>query len=170
MAKLKNYTTQQPVEQIVGKLQKTLGEHGARKISFEYDDAGKLSGITFAIMHGDKMLDIRLPAKIKEVKEYLERQWNAGEFKHLRRGKDVIMGDEQVYRIAWVNVLAWVEAQMTFIALGQVKFAQAFLAYTMNKQGLTLYDVFDRTGFANLPMLPQAPGSEVVEEGKVVDP
>lgn len=153
-----------PVERIIAKLQQTLGEHGARKISFEYGDAGKLTGITFAIPHGDKLLDIRLPAQIDKVKEYLKRQWESGEISH-KRGKDKTYGDEQVTRVAWANVLAWTEAQMTYIALGQVKFEQAFLPYMMNKQGMTLYDVFAADQFNHLPMLAagQPQGGEIIE-------
>lgn len=164
MAKLKNYTTSQSVDQIVAKIQATLGAHGAKRISFDYDDAGQLSGIYFSIEVKGNMVDIKLPTKVDKVKEFLKRAWESGEISH-KRGHEKTYGDDQVKKVAWANILDWIEAQMTFIDIEQVKLEQVFLPYVVNKQGQTLFEVFEKTEFKHLPMLP---GPADAVEGEVI--
>lgn len=47
---IKNYTSEVSAHKSLGEIQGALAEHGARKIMTEYDEAGKPSGITFAVM------------------------------------------------------------------------------------------------------------------------
>ena len=39
---IKNYTSDKPLEKIFGELQQTLGSHGAKQISYDYGDDGKV--------------------------------------------------------------------------------------------------------------------------------
>ncbi len=42
---IKNYTSDKPLEKIFAELQQTLGTHGAKQISYDYGDDGKVHGL-----------------------------------------------------------------------------------------------------------------------------
>ena len=46
---IKNYASEIPVERIFAELQQTLATHGAKQISFDYGDDGKVHGVQFVI-------------------------------------------------------------------------------------------------------------------------
>lgn len=161
--KLKNYTTGQNIDQIIAKLQSILGSHGAKRISFDYNNANELSGISFAISVKDNLVDIKLPCKIEKVEALLKHQYETGQISS-KRGREKTYGHEQAVRVGWANILLWVEAQMAFIDIEQVKMEQVFLPYVTNRSGLTLYEVFSQDEFRHLPEL--ASGS--AEVGEVV--
>src|SRR5437867_214674 len=118
---LKNAYSSMPINNIFANLQKTLVAHGAKQIVFDYGDDGKIDGLTFAIKHQERLLHIQLPARLKEAGQLLREQG----FRY---------DNEQVYRVAWRNILDWVEAQMAFIDIGQVKLEQVFFPYMVNKK------------------------------------
>jgi hypothetical protein len=62
MQPIKNYTSEKPIEKIFAELQQTLAAHGAKQLSFDYGDDGKIHGVTFVIKAGERYLPIKLPA------------------------------------------------------------------------------------------------------------
>jgi hypothetical protein len=84
---LKNAYSSMPINNIFANLQKTLVAHGAKQIVFDYSDDGKIYGLTFTIKHKDKLLNIKLPARIQEAGKLLREQG----FRY---------DNEQVYRVA----------------------------------------------------------------------
>jgi hypothetical protein len=46
---IKNYTSDIPTDRIFAELQKALGSHGAKQISYDYGDDGKMHGVQFVI-------------------------------------------------------------------------------------------------------------------------
>ena len=68
---IKNYTTDIPVERIIGEIQKILTQNGARGIALEYDESGNIKDIFFKIILNKKELPFRLPAKAERVYQAL---------------------------------------------------------------------------------------------------
>lgn len=101
---IKNYTSDKPIERIFAELQQTLGTHGAKQISFDYGDDGKVHGVQFVIKVNDRFLPIKLPARVEKAQAVLKKQWEDGVISH-KRGKEQTYGDEQAYRVAWRNIL-----------------------------------------------------------------
>ena len=62
---IKNYTSDKPIDRIFAELQQTLGTHGAKQISFDYGDDGKVHGLQFVIKVNDRFLPIKLPARVE---------------------------------------------------------------------------------------------------------
>jgi hypothetical protein len=56
---IKNYTSDKPIERIFAELQHALGTHGAKHISFEYGDDGKVHGVAFTIKVHDRFIPIK---------------------------------------------------------------------------------------------------------------
>ncbi len=49
MKAIENYTSNIAIHRIFAQLQQTLGEHGAKQISFDYGDDGKVHGVGFVV-------------------------------------------------------------------------------------------------------------------------
>lgn len=156
MNPIKNYTSEVPINRIFERLQKTLIEHGARQIVLDYGDGGKVHGLSFTIRVGEHLLHIKLPARIKQAQELLRQQYETGLISR-KRGRDKTYGAEQAYRVAWRNILDWVEAQMALLDIGMVKLEEVFLPYVINANGKTLFEFFE----ANQFQLPEGQGSHV---------
>jgi hypothetical protein len=93
---IKNYTSDKPIERIFAELQHTLGTHGAKHISFEYGDDGKVHGAAFTIKVTDRFIPIKLPARIAKAQAILKKQWDEGVISH-KRGKENTYGYEQAH-------------------------------------------------------------------------
>lgn len=123
-----------PINRIFELLQKTLAIHGAKQILFEYGNDGKIYGLTFVIKLNDRLYPIKMPTRIENVKKVL-----------LEQGFNY--DDEQIYRVAWKNVLAWIEAQMAFIDIGQTKLEEVFLSHFTDQSGKTYFERMESKNF-----------------------
>lgn len=126
---LLNYTTKINVYTTLGEIQAQLVNHGARKIMQDYDDAGRLAALTFAIDTPTGVRGIRLPANVDAVHKVLIRQ-------------KVKCDREQAERVAWRIVKDWVEAQMAILESEMVQMDEIFLPYMLNDQGQTLFEAY----------------------------
>ena len=68
---IKNYTSDKPLERIFAELQQTLGTHGAKHISFEYGDDGKVYSLTFTIKVHERFIPTKLPARVEIFLPYM---------------------------------------------------------------------------------------------------
>ena len=62
--RIKNYTTDVPVEKTIQEIQHMLAQNGARGIAIAYDKSGKVKDIFFKILLENKALPFRLPTKL----------------------------------------------------------------------------------------------------------
>src|ERR687893_987831 len=143
---IKNYTSDKPLEKIFAELQQTLGSHGARQISYDYGDDGNVHGVEFAVTVHDRRIRVKLPARIEQAQAVLKRQWDEGTISH-KRGRENTYGYEQAYRVAWRNILDWVQAQMALLEIGMAKMEEVFLPYMLDSQGHTLFERMEQRGF-----------------------
>jgi hypothetical protein len=84
---IKNYTSDKPIEKIFAELQQTLGMHGAKQISFDYGDDGKVHGVQFVIKVKDRFIPVKLPARVEQAQAILKQQWDTGTISHKRGSK-----------------------------------------------------------------------------------
>src|SRR6266850_4586632 len=143
---IKNYTSDKPIDRIFAELQQTLGTHGAKHISFEYGDNGKVQGVAFTIQVKDRFIPIKLPTRVEKAQAVLKKQWDEGVISH-KRGKEQTYGYEQAYRVAWRNILDWVQAQMALLEIGMAKIEEVFLPYMQDREGVTLFERMQERGF-----------------------
>jgi hypothetical protein len=143
---IKNYTSDKPLEKIFAELQQTLATHGAKQISYEYGDDGKVHGVAFAVKIHDQLIRVKLPARIEQAQAVLKRQWDDGMISH-KRGREQTYGYEQAYRVAWRNILDWVQAQMALLEIGMAKMEEVFLPYMLDSQGHTFFEWMEQRGF-----------------------
>lgn len=124
-----NYTTKVDVYTTIGAIQGALVKHGAKKIMQDYDDAGRIAAICFAIDTPGGIRGIKLPANAAAVQAVLQRQ-------------KVKCDYEQAERVAWRIIKDWVEAQMAILESQMVQMDEIFLPYMVDKQGQTLYAAY----------------------------
>lgn len=77
MKAIKNYRSSIEISKIFEQLQQVLVKHGARQITFDYGQDGKIYGVTFSIEVAGKVLVVRLPARVENVYAILEKQRQA---------------------------------------------------------------------------------------------
>ena len=93
---IKNYTSDKPIDRIFAELQQTLGSHGAKQISYDYGDDGKVQGVQFVIKVNERFIPIKLPARVEKAQTVLKKQWEEGVISH-KRGKENTYGYDQAY-------------------------------------------------------------------------
>ena len=130
---LLDYTTSINPFRTIGELQETLVVHGARKILTEYNDSGKITGLSFMVETPAGLIPIRLPVAVEKVQRILEKQ------KAPKRDM------EQAERVAWRNIYHWVVAQMALLETSMVSIDEIFLPYVTQQDGRTLYTAFQES-------------------------
>jgi len=143
---IKNYTSDMRIDRIFAELQQMLGQHGAKSISFEYGDDGKVQGVGFVIGVEGRFIPVRLPARVDKAQAVLKRQWDAGVISH-KQGKEKTYGMEQAYRVAWRNILDWVQAQMALLEIEMARIEEVFLPYMVTRTGETFFEATQRAHF-----------------------
>lgn len=128
--RLKNYMSSAADSTIFEAIRKSLASHGARRISFDYDDDGQASAISFDIEVNGVALAFKLPARLENVERLVAQSYrNAG--RHIR-GETL---RAQAYKTAWANIRDWVAAQMALIESSMARTEEIFLPYLIIDQG-----------------------------------
>ena len=150
---IKNYTTTVDAFRTISEIEQILVENGATGIAKDYKD-GKIVALYFRIIHNDKTLPFRLPAKIKEAFTalYGDKKYDLWDQEKNNRRKSEDYA--QAERVAWRVAKTWIEAQITFVNLDQAKLAEVFFSYFMYGNQ-TMFEHMDQANF-KLPQLPEA--------------
>jgi hypothetical protein len=64
-----------------------------------------------------------------------------------KRGRENTYGFDQAYRVAWRNILDWVQAQMALLEIGMARMEEIFLPYMLDSQGHTFFERMEQRGF-----------------------
>lgn len=147
---LKNYTSTVPASRSVELIERLLVSIGATNINKSYKD-GKLTSMSFQIDINNSTIPFRLPAKVKEVEEYLIRQ----RVKYVSHEQKEKIKD-QAERTAWKIIYEWVVIQVSMIQLKQAEFIEVFLPYVYNaKKEQTFFELIKEQKYSQLLALPK---------------
>lgn len=130
-------TTRIGPERTVSEIQNVLARHEARAILIEYEGC-QVSAISFQYVVGDQTIPFRLPCR-----------WQAMEGVLRKSGKRPRYGDTfetWARRVAWRQILRWVEAQMALVETSMVKVQEVFFPYIQTRSGQTLYELQEKKG------------------------
>lgn len=133
-------TTQKDPSETAGEIQKFLKDYGLSRFMLNYKN-GDIAGVVFAIDINGKEIPYKMPCNHLP----LWKMAQARETKYIKT-------EDQARRVAWRQVLKWIQAQMALIETGIVKLEEVFLPYMIvdNKKELTVFDKYK----INQPMLP----------------
>lgn len=144
-------TTTIPPEKTAGEIISKLVAAGARQIVMDYGADQKPTGIRFVIERAGQYLPFTLPARTDPVFEYFKKR------KKPRYSWQSLTRDQlatlklQSERVAWRQLLRWVEAQLAMIETGMAQTEEVFLPYLQQGDGQTLYQLFAGQQFKALP-------------------
>lgn len=138
-------TTKIDANKTAGEVAECLAMAGATRVMNDYK-SGVVTALTFAIRVGDVEIPFRLPINPTPIFDILQKRRQS--FNH----NDKAPADlEQAIRIAWRQILRWVQAQLALIETGMVKTQEVFLPYVCNLNGETFYQQIEANQFKQLP-------------------
>jgi hypothetical protein len=133
-------TTKISAEKTAGEITTLLTRSGSVKyIQFEYDD-GVIAGISFIIMMGETKIPFRLPVRVEPVYKVMYPNKRGRTPRTLKR---VI----QARRVAWRQILRWIQAQMAMVEIGMADIKEIFMPYLIVSNGVTLYESLEKKQF-----------------------
>lgn len=132
---IKNYTTTISSVKTISEIQKILAEHKAKAILTEFDNDGNVSAVSFKIDTINGEVGIKLPINVENVLIVLRKQ--------KKNNTRINATYEQALKTGWRNIKDWIDAQMALIETEMATMDQVFLPYILNKEGQTLYEMFN---------------------------
>lgn len=140
-------TTEISAEQTVTEIQKILMKGGASAIMIEYVDKA-VSAVSFRIDVEGAPVPFRLPCRSEAIFDIFYK----------RKGRHTISDSildnmqAQARRVAWRQILRWIEAQVALVQTGMVTLPEVFLPYIQTGKDQTLYQLVSDKKF-NLKLL-----------------
>lgn len=131
-------TTRIAAERTVVEIQQILAEHGATAILLDYE-AMKVSAVSFRYTADGQQIPFRLPCRWQSVETLLRKSGK-------RPARDDTY-ESWARRVAWRQILRWVEAQMALVETSMVKVHEVFFPYIQTKTGQTIFEIQEQRGF-----------------------
>ncbi len=123
-----------------------LASAGASAVLTEYTKDRKIRGLSFKLEIKGEQVPFSLPARIDPVFKYIQSgRAPRNRYRHEEADK------EQSERVAWRQLLRWIQAQLAMIDCGMVEASEVFLPYVQTGPGQTLYERLTSTGRLSLP-------------------
>ena len=120
-------TTKKDPEQTSAEIEALLMKRGLIRYMKDYAD-GEVTGCIFTLDLEGKEVPIKLPVRWMPL-------WNMAPRGETRYIKDVT----QAKRVAWRQILRWIEAQLALVDLEMADMVEVFLPYMMVGKKDTLY-------------------------------
>ena len=130
-------TTEIPPERSAAEVSSVLVQAGATSVSVRYAD-GKLCGMSWTMPVGIQELLFAMPARIEPVYKLLKSRRSG----YIDKQLDARIR-AQAERVAWRQLLRWVQAQLAMIDTGMVKRGEVFMPYIQQPDGSTFYEFFE---------------------------
>lgn len=128
-------TTKISPSQTVGEIQRILGRYGASAIRTDYE-AGEVVSVSFTIKLNGDNIPFRLPCRFEAVKKIFESRRK----RRSARGRPPGDLTLQAKRVAWRQILRWIEAQLALTETGMTKLHEVFMPYLLMDKGQTLFE------------------------------
>jgi hypothetical protein len=138
-------TTQIPPEKTAADIVNFLVRMNASQIAMTYENQ-KIIGLRFAIQKDGRDVPFTLPVRTEPVYKILLKRRKGSCGPSVQQ-----QVREQAERVAWRQLLRWIEAQFAMIDVGMVEPTQVFLPYMQGADGRTLFEVMAASQFKALP-------------------
>lgn len=123
-------------------IQSLLVDSGARQVNLTYRD-GEIRELKWTMPAHGRELCFSLPVRSEAVLKLLSKQRKRGRYSE----KATEELRKQAERVAWRQLLRWVQAQMALIQTGMVTTDEVFLPYLCAPNGQTLYQQMCSTAY-----------------------
>lgn len=137
-------TTKIEATKTVAQIQELLGIYGCSGVMTLYEN-NEVKAVCFQIMFLDKNIAFKLPCRWEAIyKNFADRRASGKDRPAHKEQEDA----QQAKRVAWRQILRWVEAQLALVETDMVKIQEVFLPYTqVDIKGTTLYQEIESKGF-----------------------
>lgn len=144
-------TTQIAPEKTISEIQNILMNHKADSVLMEFE-LGKVSSVNFRMTINGQIVSFRLPCRWKSIQELLAVKSLKYKNAWSKEMKDKIRlsFEDQARRVAWRQILRWIEAQFALVETGMVKTEEVFLPYAQSPNGETIFEQMNKIGFNGL--------------------
>ena len=130
-------TTEIAAERTAAEVSSVLVQAGATSVSVRYDH-GRIIGMTWTMRVGPVELPFSMPARIEPLYNILLKR-RAGYVDDEAKARI----RAQAERVAWRQLLRWVQAQLAMIEVGMVQRAEVFMPYIQQADGSTFFEFFE---------------------------
>lgn len=149
-------TTKVSADRSAAEITEALVRAGARHISTEYEDGG-IIGIQWVMRLAGGEVTFKMPARIAPVhKLLLDEAKRSSRWRNDEKPKLDLR--EKAERVAWRQLLRWVQAQLAMIDCGMSEMTEVFFPYMVQLgSGQTIYQIAKASQFKMLaaPERPQ---------------
>lgn len=129
-------TTGVTCDRSLAEITRKLVQAGANQITTNHDN-GRISGVTFSVRVGNDLIPFALPVRTEPIFQILNKR------RTYNRAAAAPKDREQAERVAWRQLLRWVEAQFALIQTGMVQTHEVFMPYQQAPDGRTMFQHFE---------------------------
>jgi hypothetical protein len=138
--KLYMETTEIPSRRTAAEITAALVEAGATQVASDYA-AGEIVGLRWTMSYMGRRRAFAMPVRIDPIYEVFKSRLPA-------QGLHMSPGDRErlmakATRVAWRQLLRWVQAQLAMVATGMLNPVEIFFAYLQDANSQTLYALFE---------------------------
>jgi hypothetical protein len=144
-------TTEVSDTRTAGEIQQLLAERGASSIQVDYLN-GRVEGLSFCFKVGEHQVPFRLPCRWKSIVKALGQSG-----KRVRKNDTL---ENWGRRVAWRQILRWVQAQLAMIETDMVKTEEVFMPYAILPNQKTMYEAFAENKFLLADKTGEAPTTQ----------
>lgn len=134
-------TTRISAERTVAEVQQVLAKHGANCVLLEYESM-QIAAVSFKYDVGGQLIPFRLPCRWPAVETVLRKSG--------KRPRYDDTFEAWARRVAWRQILRWVEAQMAMVDTSMVKVQEVFFPYMQTASGGTVFELAEERGLTAL--------------------
>lgn len=144
--------TEIPPERTIAEVEAVLIQYGCNAVLKEYA-AGTIEAVSFRIKVGSSDIPFRLPCRWQVIASVFEKR-KAGKWNYTLSAETKKRCADHARRVAWRQILRWVQAQLALVETEMVKVEEVFFPYIQTKGGQTLYELHAD----NIAMIPERTG------------
>lgn len=128
-------TTEISAERTIAEIERSLIAHGAAAVLKDCE-AGVIIAVSFKIKTPAGDMPFRLPCRWQAIETLLSKRAH----KRYPSNREGAARREKAKRVAWRQILRWVEAQMALVETSMVTVEEVFFPYLQDPSGRTLYE------------------------------
>lgn len=148
---LKNYSTTIDADKTISEIERILSTHGACDIWKQYDGAGYVVCLTFAVNTEFGKMPFRLPMDAQKVSQILRNEKRMGKASGLSKAKSEDI--DIARKVGWRIIKDWIDSQLALVEVNLVKVEQVFLPYAYDpSKDRTLYETLKERKFGGMLM------------------
>ncbi len=129
-------STEIAAERTAAEVSSCLVQAGALSVSCRYEN-GKVIGMSWTMRVAGRELPFAMPARIEPLYQILIKRRSGYLY-----DADKVKIRAQAERVAWRQLLRWVQAQLAMIEVGMVQNAEVFMPYMQQADGSTFFEYF----------------------------